>query len=43
MVYGYGLGLVQDNQEQYFVGYGGYPNADGVMELDAAIMDGKRR
>ena len=28
-----------DNQEQYFVGVGGYPNRDGIMELDAAIMD----
>jgi isoaspartyl peptidase/L-asparaginase-like protein (Ntn-hydrolase superfamily) len=29
-----------DTQDQYFVGYGGLPNAEGVMELDAAIMDG---
>lgn len=30
-----------DTQDQYFVGLGGLPNADGVMEYDAAIMDGK--
>ncbi len=29
-----------DNQGQYFVGFGGLPNANGIMELDAAIMDG---
>eukprot|EP01031_Cornospumella_fuschlensis_P038629 gene38629-46960_t len=28
-----------DTQDQYYVGVGGYPNAAGVMELDAAIMD----
>ncbi len=32
-----------DNQEQYYVGYGGFPNADGRMELDAAVMEGTRR
>lgn len=34
---------MQDNRDQYYVGRGGYPNAEGVMELDAAIMAGKRR
>ena len=28
-----------DNQDQYWVGVGGFPNSDGKMELDAAIMD----
>lgn len=28
-----------DNKDQYFVGLGGYPNAAGTMQLDAAIMD----
>jgi N4-(beta-N-acetylglucosaminyl)-L-asparaginase len=32
-----------DDQEQYFVGVGGLPNADGVMEFDSAIMDHRRR
>ena len=28
-----------DEKAQYFVGVGGLPNADGVMELDAAIVN----
>eukprot|EP00596_Hydrurales_sp_CCMP1899_P008952 CAMPEP_0119041298 /NCGR_PEP_ID=MMETSP1177-20130426/11512_1 /TAXON_ID=2985 /ORGANISM="Ochromonas sp, Strain CCMP1899" /LENGTH=370 /DNA_ID=CAMNT_0007007229 /DNA_START=242 /DNA_END=1354 /DNA_ORIENTATION=- len=32
-----------DDQDQYFVGVGGLPNADGVMEFDSAIMDHRRR
>jgi N4-(beta-N-acetylglucosaminyl)-L-asparaginase len=32
-----------DTQDQYYVGVGGYPNALGVMELDAAIMDHESR
>ena len=28
-----------DTRDQYFVGYGGLPNADGIMQLDAAIMN----
>lgn len=33
--------IEQDTTEQYFVGVGGLPNSDGVMELDAGIMDGR--
>ncbi|CAM9121842.1 unnamed protein product, partial [Ectocarpus fasciculatus] len=29
-----------DTQDQYFVGLGGLPNANGQMEFDAAVMEG---
>jgi len=32
--------LVEDNPDDHTVGYGGFPNIDGVVELDAAIIDG---
>lgn len=32
-----------DTKDQYFVGVGGLPNSEGVMELDAAIMDHRLR
>jgi beta-aspartyl-peptidase (threonine type) len=35
--------LVEDNPDDHTVGYGGYPNIDGDVELDAAIMDGTKR
>lgn len=35
--------LVEDNPDDHTVGYGGYPNIDGEVELDAAIMDGTTR
>ena len=35
--------LVEDNPDDHTVGYGGYPNIDGEVELDAAIMDGATR
>ena len=34
--------LVEDDPEELSVGYGGLPNEDGVVELDAAVMDGQR-
>lgn len=30
----------KDTQNQYYVGLGGLPNCDGVMEFDAAVMEG---
>jgi beta-aspartyl-peptidase (threonine type) len=32
--------LVEDNPRDHSVGYGGYPNLLGEVELDASIMDG---
>lgn len=32
--------LVEDNPSDHTVGYGGYPNLLGEVELDASIMDG---
>ena len=30
----------KDTQDQYYVGLGGMPNCEGVMEFDAAVMEG---
>ncbi len=32
--------IVEDDPNELSVGYGGLPNEDGVVELDAALMDG---
>jgi len=34
------VGLVEADPEDVTVGYGGLPNADGVVQLDACCMDG---
>jgi N4-(beta-N-acetylglucosaminyl)-L-asparaginase len=35
-----GVSLVEDDPNDLTVGYGGLPNEDGVVELDAAVMHG---
>ena len=35
-----GVNLVESDPEDMSVGYGGLPNEDGVIQLDAACMDG---
>ncbi len=35
-----GVGLVEDDPNDMTVGYGGLPNEEGVVELDAAVMHG---
>lgn len=37
-----GINVVEDDPAVMSVGYGGLPNAEGVVSLDAAIMDGTR-
>lgn len=36
-----GVRLVEDDPNEHSVGLGGLPNEDGVVELDAAIMDAR--
>ncbi|HEY3717162.1 MAG TPA: N(4)-(beta-N-acetylglucosaminyl)-L-asparaginase [Jatrophihabitantaceae bacterium] len=38
-----GIRAVEDNPADHTVGYGGYPNIDGQVELDASVMEGTRR
>ncbi|MGD8441645.1 MAG: N(4)-(beta-N-acetylglucosaminyl)-L-asparaginase [Holophagae bacterium] len=35
-----GVSVVEDDPDDVTVGYGGLPNADGVVQLDACCMDG---
>jgi beta-aspartyl-peptidase (threonine type) len=35
--------VVEDNADDHTVGYGGYPNVLGAVELDACVMDGTTR
>ena len=35
-----GVGLVEADEKDLSVGYGGLPNEDGVVQLDSACMDG---
>ena len=35
-----GISIVEDDPEEMTVGYGGLPNEEGDVELDAAVMDG---
>lgn len=38
-----GVRAVEDNPDDHTVGYAGHPNIDGIVELDASIMDGATR
>lgn len=38
-----GVNIVELDPEETSVGYGGLPNADGVVQLDASCMHGPRR
>ena len=38
-----GVSIVEDDPKDMSVGYGGLPNEDGVVELDASVMHGPTR
>ena len=35
-----GVNIVEDDPDDMSVGYGGLPNEEGIVELDASVMDG---
>jgi len=35
--------IVEDNPDDHTVGFGGFPNVAGEVELDASVMDGRTR
>jgi N4-(beta-N-acetylglucosaminyl)-L-asparaginase len=36
-----GVNLVEDDPEDVTVGFGGIPNEEGIVQLDASVMDGR--
>src|ERR1051325_5884629 len=38
-----GVNILELDPEENGVGYGGLPNAEGVVQLDASVMDGTRK
>src|SRR5262249_33439553 len=36
-----GVAIVEDDPDDVTVGYGGIPNEEGVVQLDASVMDGR--
>jgi N4-(beta-N-acetylglucosaminyl)-L-asparaginase len=38
-----GVNIVELDPEEMYVGYGGLPNADGIVQLDSCCMHGPRR
>ncbi len=36
-----GVNILEDDPDEMSVGYGGVPNEEGVVELDASVMDGR--
>jgi len=36
-----GINLIEEDESDHSVGYGGLPNEEGVVELDSCVMDGR--